>query len=496
MRRIGWPWIVIGFGVLLRLSQYWFDRSLWLDEAYLALNITGRSVSELLKPLDYNQGAPVGFLIVERLLVEAYGGTEYVLRFFPLVSGVAALFLFYQVASAFITPKAVPIALGLFAFSDPLIYYSSEAKQYSTDVAIGLLLYRVATYVESRKSSAPSIALFGTTGAAAVWLSHPAVFVLAGIASTLTVAYALKKDWKSIRSLSFAYAAWGLSLGVCLVISLGRLLRKRFFQDYWADGFVPFPPTSFSDLTWFSDSFFRLFENPAGLSLSGVAALAFLLGCVSLARDKPALFFLLLSPALFALAASGFHAYPFKDRLLLFLVPSLFLLIALGVESVRGRSEPRGSLLYLTLIAFLFFHPAQSAAHHLAQPRAREEIKPVLQYLASRKQEGDLVYLYHASQYAFKYYAKRFGLDDNGPIVGRMSLGNWGNYLKELNDLRGHGRVWILFSHVYKRTGVDEEKFFLFHLDSLGKRLDSFKSPGAGVYLYDLTPIRDHQQGP
>ena len=62
-------WLIILFGTLLRLTQYLSNRSLWLDEANLALNIVNRSFLQLLKPLDNNQGAPIGFLMLERSAV-------------------------------------------------------------------------------------------------------------------------------------------------------------------------------------------------------------------------------------------------------------------------------------------------------------------------------------------------------------------------------------------------------------------------------------------
>src|ERR687888_419926 len=65
-----WRWIIWGIlatGTLLRLTQYLFNRSLWLDEALLTLNVLRRPWTGLIKPLDYNQGAPVGFLFLEKL---------------------------------------------------------------------------------------------------------------------------------------------------------------------------------------------------------------------------------------------------------------------------------------------------------------------------------------------------------------------------------------------------------------------------------------------
>ena len=41
------PYTIIGFGIFVRLVQYLFNRSLWHDEAALALNIVNRSYLEL-----------------------------------------------------------------------------------------------------------------------------------------------------------------------------------------------------------------------------------------------------------------------------------------------------------------------------------------------------------------------------------------------------------------------------------------------------------------
>jgi len=43
--------IAVGFGFVIRLVQYLSNRSLWGDEASIALNIINRSYQELLTPL-------------------------------------------------------------------------------------------------------------------------------------------------------------------------------------------------------------------------------------------------------------------------------------------------------------------------------------------------------------------------------------------------------------------------------------------------------------
>lgn len=87
-------WLLVGLGILLRLAQYLYNRSLWIDEAALALNIRDRSFSELFYPLDYAQAAPIGFLIVEKLFYQTLGHSEYVLRLFPFLCTGSSPFFF------------------------------------------------------------------------------------------------------------------------------------------------------------------------------------------------------------------------------------------------------------------------------------------------------------------------------------------------------------------------------------------------------------------
>src|SRR5690606_8442193 len=145
-------WIsMIALGVFLRLRQYLANRSLWVDEASLALNIIHRTFAELVQPLDYEQGAPLGFLFIQKFFVLVFGNQEYVLRLFPLISGIVSTYLIYRIASEYFGKFGI-FATFLFAISEWMIYYSSELKQYSSDVMIALLLiYSSLAYLKKKE---------------------------------------------------------------------------------------------------------------------------------------------------------------------------------------------------------------------------------------------------------------------------------------------------------------------------------------------------------
>ena len=189
------PWFIIGLGVLLRLRQYLFDRSMWLDESFLALGIMNSPLRRMFKPLGYGQAPPVGFALLEKLVEKGLGNSEYAFRLVPFLAGVATLFVFYRVARQLIAPRAVPIALGLLAISWPLIYYSSETKQYSLDLLVAVALYALALPMASLEWTALRAVLLGVLGALAIWFSHPALFVLGAIGLTLSLECARQRRW-------------------------------------------------------------------------------------------------------------------------------------------------------------------------------------------------------------------------------------------------------------------------------------------------------------
>ena len=76
------------------------------------------------------------------------------------------------------------------------------------------------------------------------------------------------------------------------------------------------------------------------------------------------------------------------------------------------------------------------------------------------------------------------GVDDLDKYDGKdVSAAEWERYKNDLDKLRGHERVWLLFSHSYL---WEENEMIQSYLDSIGKQIDYFETPGSFVYLYDL----------
>ena len=157
---------IITLAFLQSLALFLNCRSLWLDEAMIALNIIDRSYQELTAPLSYNQAAPVLFLWAEKITARLFGYSEYGLRLFPLLCYWLNIFLFYKlIKRIFVSGPVLVFLLSLFCFNYWLLSYALNVKQYTTDVTVMLitLLFIFTNRTLNRKTSF-FLAIFGVTG--------------------------------------------------------------------------------------------------------------------------------------------------------------------------------------------------------------------------------------------------------------------------------------------------------------------------------------------
>jgi hypothetical protein len=485
--------IIIGaLGIALRMRQFAVNRSLWFDEAALALNIVNRSPFELLHQLDYSQGAPIGFLLAQKLLITLLGGTDIVLRLLPLAASIATVPLMWKVLNAYaIAPdrRTSLLALWLFAVSQPLIWYGSEAKQYSSDVLAALILLALAHACLTRQATPRHLLYLAIAGILSLLISHPSLFVIVGITTGLAAAEFSKKDWGALRRVAAMAVALAVSATILYVLLLRPLASNKILIDYWRGSFMPMPP--WRDVAWFPRMFSAMLTNPLGLPFPLISAGVILIGCIALVLRNWQFALCLMVPFLAALAASQFQKYPMSGRLLLFVVPIAYLLVAEGVMGVhwllshwfhRWRWMAAG--IACLLMGMLVYSPTVLAFRMALYPDRGEDIKPVMSYVRQGWSEGDFLYVYYGAAPAFRYYAPFYGIGRSAFRIGVAGRKQPARYIRDIERVRRHKRVWFLFSHTCGWCAVDEERFYLEHLDEVGRRVDEFHAQGASVYLY------------
>lgn len=482
-------------GALVRLIQYLSNRSLWEDEVNLVLNIIDRSYLELLKPLDYNQAAPPGFLFIEKFAVQLFGDNEYALRLFPFIAGMISLVAFYQLANRYTSKIAAPIAIALFACLPHTLYYATEVKQYSSDVMVALLLCFWLIPLRHQRLNPKQLLLFGGLGALFIWLSHPTVFVLAGIQASYFLIASNKQRWKLLANRLPMYLAWLLSFAGLYFITIRGTLENDTLTSSWGERY----PNSLFDIFWLFDAFGRFFYNPLGFLgiTDGIAIFAFIVGCIAFYRRNRVLLLTITAPMIATILAAYLEQYPFRERLVLFLAPIAILIIAEGIAFLftqTGRRHKPALILAVFVFSALVALPVLRASLLIVRPTQVEEIKPVIAYVRSHQQPDDRLYVYAAGKNQFQYYAPKFGYSPDDYILGKHSMAIGGRrnrelsekgvkqFKREIRQLRGESRVWFLFCNALE----DEERTFLSSMQPIGQLLDSFKQPGAFVYLYRL----------
>ncbi len=481
---------IVLIGIFLRVRQFAVNRSLWLDEALLSNNITVRSFSGLFRPLDGNQAAPIGFLLVQKALIGLFGNKDFILRLLPLLAGIAALLLMRSLTRVINGESGGfggLLALCFFAFSEQLIYYSSEVKQYSCDVLATVSLTVLALKYLGANATARQWMYFGAAGLVLFWLSHPSLFIFFGICLAFAMDAFAEKNWRKLLLVGGIVSAQAVNFYILFRTLLSTEAANNNLLDYWGSGFMPMPP--WRDLGWFYLSFIQMLQDPMGFAFRPLVLVLLLMGCVSFSHKNRGLFLCFVFSFLAVLSASALKKYPVSGRLLLFTAPMVYLLAAEGIEAlhtglirVRLRKWLAFSMFFL-LSGLLLYGPI----HHLFQPPIlMEEIKPVMSYLSQHKSYEDWTYVYYASLPAFKYYAPSYGLQGSQVIEGIHSRDDPGQYLSQVGGLRDYHPIWFLFSHCFG----NEENIYLNYLDGIGRKRDEFHAQGASVYLYDLADKR------
>src|SRR5262249_17461821 len=109
---------LIGLGILMRLSDFLADRAPNLDQRPLKVSLHGWPLFEFFTMIRSGQVAPGGFLTIERIASRVFSGSAMGVRLFPLICGIASMFLFHRLARRLLAPRAALLALTLFVVSD------------------------------------------------------------------------------------------------------------------------------------------------------------------------------------------------------------------------------------------------------------------------------------------------------------------------------------------------------------------------------------------
>ena len=193
---------------------------------------------------------------------------------------------------------------------------------------------------------------------------------------------------------------------------------------------------------------------------------------------------LLASPIVITMMASGLHVYPFSGRLLLFAVPFMFLWIADGVIRVGSLVREKQNLVVSAMASVLLVPQLLYSSTILVKPYSFEEVRPAIEYMANVGNLATSCMSIMGHNQHFGFTQVDMDLGGTNTSSGEGSRQSLPALQAELLEFSGYGRLWLLFAHIDRSNGIDDDSLFreCFEIDR--HLIDSFKSKDAAVYLF------------
>jgi 4-amino-4-deoxy-L-arabinose transferase-like glycosyltransferase len=415
------PILVFALGAALRLRQYLYGRSLWVDEAFLSLNVAQRSFGGLVDPLGWDQTAPLLFLWLEKAAVTLFGVNEYALRLVPLLTGLLLIPAMFALGKRLLGRPAGVVAATIAALSPLLIRYANEADSYSVDALVTAVLAILTLHVLDSPEDGRAWLWLALAGAFGVAASTPSVFVLAGVGAALLAAPAVRRSPRGLARTVALGALWCVLFGLVYFLVLRPAASSEFLRQFFGPAFLdPGAPNFRSRLV---EAVWRTVHPTIYLPSIPVAAKALVLGVaaaglVSLSRRRGA-----ATAALFALPFAGAYAaaiveqYPIVQRTMLFAAPLLIvLLIAGGMAASEWlpRAIARPALILGALALTL---PAAGAGVRDAlDPWHDWDARTAVRDLERLSAPGEPVYVTYYARPGYAFYTTDWSAPDTARV--------------------------------------------------------------------------------
>jgi hypothetical protein len=381
----------------------------------------------------------------------------------------------------------------LYAIGIPFIRYGAEVKQYEFDATVATLLLLVATNLVRPGMSRTGLALAGFAGFILIWFSQASVLVMGGIGLALAIQWLTSRDGLTGQALLITMPLWAVASLLAIAAGLRSMTpsTSEFMHDFWRSGFVPRPVVSATSLRWLWDSVLSVFTDPTLLRYPwpvlflGIA----LLGVIILWRTRRDVALLVLAPMAMGLVAAIAQQYPFRGRLMFYLVPGLVLAIAAGAEWIRraaGRVRPvLGGALMVGILA-----PPVVALVQTPPPYVIEPHEGIFRHLQRARLPGDVIYVFPLSRIGALYYGPRFGLRSGDWVTGICDREDTRAYLRDIDRYRGAPRLWLYLSGA--RPYRVARAAVLGYLGAIGIKRDSISLTSlslgtVSLELYDLS---------
>jgi hypothetical protein len=504
-------------GALLRLQDWAGGRPLWLDEQMIALNIRERTVSELTGALWLDQSAPLGWLATERAAMLAFGVGETALRFVPVTFGIAVLAAAVWIGRRWMTTVAACVLVLLCSLGEWVFHYSLELKHYSADLFFGLML--PALVVWTTEADGPGQRLrralvWWAVAAAGLWWGNGALLVAPACALTLMISLWRIDGRKNATVFAATSFFWLASFAAHYYLALRFTLENDRLRESWSFAMPPLGAGLLDTSRWLISQTDTFTTRPGGSELTALFWLVVLAGVLF---AQPRLFGYLVAAVTLSLCVlAAMRLVPLYERFAIWVVPSLYLAIALCVDagiragwnaySQRRHVRAATAALVTAAVLWLCGNVAAQGWHviQIARPdnsNHQLDDRMAVEWLLSQHERGDVVLTTRLALPAVWWYG---GAPVSSPTLGgflrdRIPILEVDHVEQgracHSDDLRGalltyrRALVYLGFRFDDVPRGFDD--FLLQELRRIGRVTESQRFPGVTrAFVVDIVPPR------
>ncbi|HTA44771.1 MAG TPA: glycosyltransferase family 39 protein [Bryobacteraceae bacterium] len=414
----------------LAMGLYGIERSLWLDETWVANSVLQPTLSGMFNYPDWLQTTPPLFLLLDRAVIHVFGLSNLSLRIIPLALSLVAVAALMAAASRVVSPAFAVLGGALMGFHPTVIEYSHTLKQYSGEMAAAaIILLLTILYLQdpSRRRFYWLVAAF----ALLLPLAYAVAFLLPGVAIAIGAPRA-----------SLLLAASGAVLAILYVFFI-RPNTSPLLRAFWV-------------------------HSAQGLTRGLLIALLSCIAAMLFMRSRVVLIALL--PCLLLAVTTALHWYPNSPRTRLFVLPGFFLVAMIVAEKLIGKRR----IVLVVAIGFVAVTAWKQVRAHRNRPE--EDYAGAVQYLRDHAAPSDLIVVHASVKEGFKLYTHMDNWDrpviygDTGYPCCRRTVST-NSPVDELAGKIPNGRIWLFYStraSHWEYVGRDESQLWLTYLQSHG----------------------------
>ena len=418
--------VLLGFTLILGL--YGIERSLWLDEAWVANSVHAPTLQGMFYYPNWLQTSPPLFLLLARSAIGFFGLTTVVLRSVPLLLSLVAVAAMLAVARSVVSPSYAVLATAILAFHPTSVEYFRAFKQYGGEVAAtAVVLWAAVAYLQQPDRKQFYVLLI--MAVAAMTLSYPTVFLLPGI----VVAVALGNRGR-------AAILAGISAAV-LALMYWWLIRPNYtpaLRSYWmgAPG------------VWLAPSMIAVV----------VMCIAF---AARIAWTRNITGLILLAPCVLLFASELLGWYPASPRTQMFVRPCFILLLMMILQDLARTMKWKWDAVVLVAAAVVIFLGVRKQFHE-GRFQPEEDMAGAVRYLHMNVAPSDLVLVHASLREGFLLYTAIQGWKAPPVIYGDTEWPCCPRFKKAGRDVSTaedvmrdvdskvphdfHGRIWLFYT--------------------------------------------------